>query len=162
MTFRLLSAAGENFVMAIGRPRARLQPRWHSRYLGDVGREDDAAERGVEPGERPRATRRGRWLSAALVLLSLSGIASLFTGPGGFVRIRNLRSELAVVNDHNFDLLQSAHRLQSQLDRLSSDEGAIERLARRHRLVRDGETLYQFGEDARRRERTAVAKTASR
>lgn len=136
-----------------------MQARWRTRYLGGVGQEEAAAERVAESGERPGVSRRGRWLSAALILLSLSWAASLFTGPGGFVRIRNLRAELAEVNDHNFDLVQSAHRLQSQLDRLEADDGAVERLARRHLLVRDGETLYQFGGDARRRERTPVTGT---
>lgn len=127
-----------------------------------VVEDEEVAESRPDTGGRRRAARRGRWLSAALVLLSLFGIASLFTGPGGFVRIRNLRSELALVNDHNFDLVQSAHRLQSQLDRLQTDEGAIESLARRHRLVRDGETLYQFGKDARRRERAPATASGER
>ncbi|MBU6281190.1 septum formation initiator family protein [bacterium] len=119
-----------------------------------MGRQD---EEDGNPGGRRAPVRRGRWLAAALFLLSSFGVASLFSGPGGFVRIRNLEAELAEVNDHNFDLVQSAHRLQSQIDRLHVDEGEIERLARRHRLVRDGETLYQFGDDTRRRERTPVA-----
>ncbi len=155
MPFRLPRRRSENLVLSDAPRPGRLQARWRTRYRCSVGREDEAAERD-ETGERPVAVRRSRWLAVVLLLFSLFGITSLFTGPGGFVRIRNLRAELAEVNDRNFDLVQSAHRLQSQIERLRVDDGEIERLARRHRLVRDGETLYQLGEDARRHERTTV------
>ena len=138
-----------------------MQARWRTRYRNVVGREDEGAEPTRDPGGLPRG-RGGRWLARGLVLLSLFGTASLFTGPGGFVRIRNLESELALVTERNFDLVQSAHRLQAQLDRLRTDDGAIERLARRQLLVRDGETLYQLGDDARRRDRPATAARGER
>lgn len=127
-----------------------------------MGWEDEGAEPTRGPGERFSRGRGGRWLARGLVLLSIFGIASLFTGPGGFVRIRNLESELALVTERNFDLVQSAHRLQAQLDRLRTDDGAIERLARRQLLVRDGETLYQLGDDTRRRDRPATGVRAER
>ncbi|MEI8360004.1 MAG: septum formation initiator family protein, partial [Deltaproteobacteria bacterium] len=74
------------------------------------------------------------------------------TGDRGLVRIHALREELREVDGHNFDLMQSANRLQSQLDRLETD-AELERLARKQLLVRDGETLYQLADAAQRRAR---------
>ena len=48
--------------------------------------------------------------------------------------------------------MQSANRLQSQLDRLETD-AELERLARKQLLVRDGETLYPLADAAQRRDR---------
>lgn len=152
MTFPSLGGRTENLVMPTAGNRVRLQALWQTRYPSTVGWWGNKVRSWAGEAWERLPIRRGRWIARGLVAVALFMLASAITGDRGLVRIHALREELREVDGHNFDLMQSANRLQSQLDRLETD-AELERLARKQLLVRDGETLYQFADAAQRRDR---------
>ena len=92
---------------------------------------------------------RGRWFAIGLAGIGVLLLTSALAGERGLVRIALLRRELREASAHNFQLLQSIDRMRKRLEAIRTDDGALERLARRRlRLVRDGDTIYQLEPEA--------------
>ena len=88
---------------------------------------------------------RGRWLAITLGTVATTLLLSALSGERGWVRISALKKELHETGDHNFQLVQSISRLRSQLERIRTDDAALEKLARRRlSLVREGEVIYKL------------------
>ena len=91
-----------------------------------------------------RATRVLMWLSCGIVLLL--GWTSV-VGEGGLIRIRSLREQDSRLTAKVVALEYENAHLRENVRRLNDDERYIERVARESQgLVRDGETVYRFGD----------------
>lgn len=94
---------------------------------------------------RWRDIGRGRWVAGGLFTAGVAMLVSALSGERGLARVASLERELAETNGHNFQLVQEINRLQRQLQRIRTDDAALERVARaRLSLVRGGEVLYRL------------------
>ena len=94
-----------------------------------------------------RGTRLLLYVTSGLVLLL--GWTSV-VGDGGVLRIRELRAQEARLSEKVANLEAENARLRENVRRLNEDDRYIERVARENQgLVRDGETVYRFGDAPR-------------
>jgi cell division protein FtsB len=69
----------------------------------------------------------------------------LFSGEGGYIRLREHKSELHRLQIENLRLLETQRELYQKIDRLKSDDYEIERIAReRFQLARPGDIIVNI------------------
>lgn len=84
-----------------------------------------------------------RLVGGAVTLLVVVGLG--IYGWEGVVRLRQMRSQLEMLERDNASLRQQAERLSQTIDRLRNDPAYLERIAREEQgLVRPGETILKF------------------
>lgn len=106
-------------------------------------------------GEGELLPRRSRWLwprrlfLAALLSLSIAYLPYRLYMQSGLQRFLSLQGELSALQRQNQQLRQENRRLYGELERLRSDDGAVERVAREELgLVRPGELVFRVAERA--------------
>jgi cell division protein FtsB len=93
--------------------------------------------------EIPEVLRRS-WLALLLGGVAAVLLLSAVKGERGLARVLQLERELEQANDRNFHLVQEIDRMRRDLTMVRGDDGALERVARRHLgMVRPGEVLYR-------------------
>ena len=99
--------------------------------------------------------RRSRWLwprrlfLAALLSVSIAYVPYRLYMQSGLARFLALQGELSALRQQNGQLRQENRRLYGELERLRSDDGAVERVAREELgLVRPGEIVFRVAERA--------------
>lgn len=83
----------------------------------------------------------------------LAGAAyfALFGGDYSLLELQHIRKEIQVERQREAEVRADVERLRARADSLTSDERAIERVAReRWGLIRPGERLYRFESGAPR------------
>jgi len=101
------------------------------------------ATRYTETVSRIPDVLRRSWLALLLAGVAAVLLVSALRGERGLARVLQLENELEQANDRNFHLVQEIDRLRHDLTMVRTDDAALERVARRHGMVRPGEVLYR-------------------
>jgi cell division protein FtsB len=87
------------------------------------------------------------WL--ILMLTSIGFSAYMVFGEGGYLRLREFRSQLDELRAENSRLKESVRQLEVQLHRLKTEPEEIERIAReQYNLARPGDIIVNVPEDS--------------
>ena len=102
-----------------------------------------ATRRSARPLARDSSHPRRRWPWLVLIIVTVTVIAAS-TGDQGLVRLLQLRSDYARIQDQNADLQADNVRLEAEVKRLRENPLAIEKIAREDLgMVKGDEIVYQ-------------------
>ena len=95
----------------------------------------------------PAIGKLGAVLPLALLLLALVAVPLRIMDAEGLPRYRAMRAELVELRRANQGARREIRALKRRVERLRSDPSAVEGIARDDLgMLREGETLFQFGE----------------
>ncbi len=92
------------------------------------------------------SSQERRTLRRVVLLFLVFALLWLLLSPGhGLLRYRKLQHRMRTLVEENQDLEQRNAELQREIERLRSDDGYLEELARKkYGLLRENESVYDF------------------